>query len=108
MTITTNPVLSRANCTSFTEARMVACDRFHLQFHDGGSHCAICGSTALMPSTVSMTLASACLKMMITDGACRDQPACRVFSVPSIPCGQGDGHSLALGHDGLIMLRFLS
>ncbi len=43
-----------------------------------------CGSSALMPSTTSMTLASGCFWMMrITAGLLLYQPACRLFSAPS-------------------------
>ena len=87
MTITTSAMLSSSeNCTSCTEARIVVVrSLISVSLIDGGIHFLSCGSTARMRSTVSITLASACLKMMTsTARLVPDQPATRAFSVPSM------------------------
>src|SRR6185437_2199335 len=66
MTSTTSAILSiMDNWTSWTEASMVRVRSLKaVIFIDGGNHWATWGNSFLMRSTVSMTLASACLKII--------------------------------------------
>src|SRR3954463_4985052 len=78
ITITTRAMLKhRENWTSATEARMVVVRSLMGSiFIDGGTHLLMVGSTARIRSTVSMTLASGCLKTMRrTAGLVPFQPA---------------------------------
>src|ERR1700722_9659485 len=67
-TMTTSPTLmSRDVCTSATEARMVTVRSLWIsKWIAGGNHRSNCGSIAFIRSTVSMTLASACLRTKST------------------------------------------
>ena len=87
ITITTRQTASiSVNCTSATEARMVSVrSMMVLTWIDGGIDASSRGSVALIRSTVSMTLAPGCLKMisrMPRLPFC--QPASSRFSGPSI------------------------
>ena len=75
----------------------------------GGSHCASSGSTALMRSTVSMTLASACLKTMTsTAWLVPAQPASVVVFNPFDDLAEGvqlDGNAVPLGENQVLIIR---
>ena len=86
MTITTSAMLiRRENCTSSTDARIVAVRSLSSSsFMLGGSQSCACGIASRMRSTVSITFASACLKMTSsTAGFVPCQPPTRLFSTPS-------------------------
>src|SRR5271154_3871539 len=78
-------VISMVYCTSLTDARMVVVrSEMMVSLMLAGSHSISCGSSALMRSTVSMTLAPADLVIVSRIAGCLPfQAASRVLATPS-------------------------